>query len=149
MPVIPQWLANKEAIRERYSNKEISFSTIIITVRNKLEADRLMTKGLYFGNYNHKADKYWETGPAEICFKCLKYGHTSFGGCSKTLKYYICAGNHEANEHKCLITGCSTPTRKACIHLLIKCINYKGPHFAISNSCPQKRATIEEVKREK
>jgi hypothetical protein len=108
-----------------------------------------MAKGLYFRGYNHKADRYWETGPAEICPKCLKYGHISFRGCSKTPKYYICAGNHEANEHKCPITGCSTPTKKACIHLLIKCINYKGPHFIISNSCPQKRVAIEETKREK
>jgi hypothetical protein len=148
MPIMPQWLA-KEAIRERYNNKEINFSTIIITVRNKIEADELMAKGLYFGGYNHKVDRYWETGPAEICPKCLEYGHTSFGGCSKTPKCYICAGNHEANEHKCPITGCSTPAGKACIHLPVKCINCKGPHLAISNSCPKKRAAIEEVRRKK
>ena len=32
MSIMSQWLINKEAIRERYSNKEINFSTIIITV---------------------------------------------------------------------------------------------------------------------
>ena len=149
MPLIPQWLANREVIRERYSNREINFSTIIITVRNKLEADEFMAKGLHFGGYNHKVDRYWETGPAEICPKCLEYGHTSFGGCSRTPKCYICAGNHEANEHKYPITGCSTPAGKACIHLPVKCINCKGPHFAISNSCPKKRAAIEEAKRKK
>ena len=58
MSLIPQWLTNKEAIRERYNNKEINFFTIIITVRNKLEADELMAKGLYFGGYNHKVDRY-------------------------------------------------------------------------------------------
>jgi hypothetical protein len=93
-----------------------------------------MVKGLYFGGYNYKVDRYWETGLIEICFKYLKYGYTSFGGCSKTLKYYIYAGNYEVNEHKYLITGCSTLTRKACIYLLIKCINYKGPHFIIFNN---------------
>jgi hypothetical protein len=133
MPLVPQWLTNREAIRERYSNREINFSTIIITVRNKLKADELMAKGLHFGGYNHKVDRYWETGPAEICPKCLEYGHTSFGGCSRTPKCYICAGNHEANEHKCPITGCSTPAGKAYIHLPVKCINCKGLHFAISN----------------
>ena len=149
MPLVPQWLANRETIRERYNNREINFSTIIITVRNKLEADKLMAKGLHFGGYNHKADRYWEIVPAEICPKCLEYGHTSFGGCSKTSKCYICAGNHEANEHKCPITGCSTPAGKACIHLPVKCINCKGPHFAISNNCPKKRVAIEEAKKRK
>ena len=149
MPLMPQWLANKEAIRERYHKREINFSTIVITVRNKLEADTLIAKGLHFGGYNHTVDRYWETGPAEICPKCLEYGHTSFGGCSKTPKCYICAGNHEANEHKCPITGCSTPVGKACVHLPVKCINCKGPHFATSNNCPKKRAAIEEAKRKK
>jgi hypothetical protein len=149
MPLTPQWLANKEAIKERYNNREINFSTIIITVRNKLEADKLIAKGLHFGGYNHTVDRYWETGPEEICPKCLEYGHTSYKGCSKPPKCYICAGNHEASEHKCPITGCSTLTGKACIHLPIKCIHCKGPHFAISNSCPRKRAVIEEAKKKK
>jgi hypothetical protein len=94
-------------------------------------------------------DRYWETGPAEIYPKCLEYRYTSFEGYSKTPKYYIYAGNHEANEHKYPITGCSTLTGKACIYLPIKCINCKGPHFAISNSCLKKRAAIKEVKRKK
>jgi hypothetical protein len=108
-----------------------------------------MAKGLHFGGYNHKVDRYWETGPAEICPKCLEYEYTSFGGCSKTPKYYIYAGNHEANEYKYPITGYSIPTGKAYIYLPIKYINYKGPHFAISNNCPKKRAAIEEAKRKK
>jgi hypothetical protein len=108
-----------------------------------------MAKGLYFGGYNYKVDRYWEIGPAEIYPKYLEYGYTSFGGCSKTLKCYICAGNHEVNEHKCPIMGCSTSAGKACIHLLVKCINCKGPYLVISNSCPKKRAAIEEVRRKK
>ena len=149
MPLIPQWLVNKEAIRERYNNREINFSTIIITVRNKLKADKLIAKELHFGGYNHRVDRYWETGPAEICPKCLDYGHTSYRGFSGTPKCYICAGSHEANEHKCLITGCSVPVEKACIHLSIKCIHCKGPHLIIFNNCSKKRAAIKEVKKKK
>jgi hypothetical protein len=88
-------------------------------------------------------DRYWEIGPAEIYPKYLKYGHTSFGGYSKTPKYYIYAGNYEANEYKYSITGYSILTGKAYIYLPIKYINYKGPYFAISNSYLKKRATIE------
>jgi hypothetical protein len=94
-------------------------------------------------------DRYWETRPAEIYPKCLEYGYTSFGGCSKTPKYYIYTGNHEANEYKYPITGCSILTGKAYIYLPVKYINYKGPYFAIFNSCPKKRVAIEEVKRKK
>jgi hypothetical protein len=49
---------NKEAIRERYNNKEINFFIIIIIVRNKLEADRLIIKELYFGGYNYTVERY-------------------------------------------------------------------------------------------
>jgi hypothetical protein len=94
-------------------------------------------------------DRYWETGPAEICPKYLEYRYTNFGGCFKTPKYYIYAGNHEANEYKYPITGYSILTGKACIYLPVKYINCKGPYFAISNSCLKKRVTIEEVKRKK
>jgi hypothetical protein len=149
MPLAPQWLANKETIKQRYNDREINFSTIIITVRNKPEADKLMAKGLYFGGHSHTVDRYWETGPEEICPKCLEFGHTSYGGCSRAPKCYICAGDHEAKDHKCPITGCSTLTGRACIHLPIKCIHCKGSHLATSNSCPKKRTAIEEAKRKK
>jgi hypothetical protein len=58
MPLIPQWLINKEAIRKRYYDKEINFSTIVITVRNKLKVNKLIAKGLHFGGYNHTVNRY-------------------------------------------------------------------------------------------
>jgi hypothetical protein len=108
-----------------------------------------MVKSLYFGSYNYKVDRYWETGPTEIYLKYLEYRYISFGNCSKTPKYYIYAGNYEANEYKYPITGYFILTGKTYIYLPIKYINYKGPHFAISNSCLKKRVVIEETKRKK
>ena len=58
MPLAPQWLANKEVIKQRYRDREINFSTIIITVRNKLEANKLTAKGLYFRGCSHTVDRY-------------------------------------------------------------------------------------------
>jgi hypothetical protein len=58
MPLSPQWLANKEEMKRRYDSGESKFSTITITVRNKLEADTLMAKGLHFGGYNHTVTRY-------------------------------------------------------------------------------------------
>jgi hypothetical protein len=94
-------------------------------------------------------DRYWEIGLAEIYLKYLEYRYTSFGGCFKTPKYYIYAGNHEVNEYKYFITGYSILIGKGYIYLPIKYINYKGPYFAISNSYLKKRAAIEEIKRKK
>src|SRR5438105_2530926 len=116
-------------------------------MRNKLEADKLIAKRLYFGGYNHTADRYWETGPEEICLKCLEYGHTSYRGCSRTPKCYIYTRDYKAKDHKCPITGYSALIGKVYIHLPIKCIHCKGPYFAISNNCPKKRAAIEEAKK--
>jgi hypothetical protein len=45
--------------------------------------------------------------------------------------------------------GYSTLIGKAYIYLPIKYIYYKGPYFAISNSCPKRRIVIEEVKKKK
>jgi len=149
MPLSPQWLANKEEMKRRYDSGESKFSTITITVRNKLEADTLMAKGLHFGGYNHTVTRYWETGPEEICPVCLEYGHTKFRGCTRAPRCYICAGDHEATDHKCPITGCSTLKGKACIHLPVKCIHCKGPHVATSTSCPKRRVAIEEAKAKK
>ena len=136
-------------MKRRYDSGENRFATIIVTVRNKLEADQLIAKGLHFGGYNHTVKRYWETGPEEICPICLEYGHTKYRGCTKPPRCYICAGSHEATEHKCPITGCLTVKGKACIHLLIKCIHCKGPHVAISTNCPKRRAAIEQAKANK
>jgi len=94
-------------------------------------------------------DRFWETGPEEICPICLEYGHTTYKGCSEPPRCYICAGPHEATKHKCPITGCLTLKGKACIHLPIKCVRCNGPHLAISLSCPKRRAAIEEAKARK
>jgi hypothetical protein len=136
-------------MKKRYDNRKIKFFTIIITIHNKLEADKLMAKGLYFGGFSHTVDRYWETGLEEICPRCLEYGHSSYRGCSKALRCYICTGNHEASEHKCPITGYSTLPGKACIHLPVKCIHCKGPHLATSISCPKRKVAIEEAKAKK
>ena len=64
-----------------------------------------MAKKLYFKNYSHTIDKYWETGPEEICLKCLKYRHISYRGCLRPSKYYIYTSNHKTKDYKYLIIG--------------------------------------------
>jgi hypothetical protein len=149
LPFNPQWLGNRGAIKRRYEKNEIKFSTIVITVRNKLEADGLMAKGLHFGGYNHIVDRYWGLGPEEICPKCGEYGHTTFRGCTKPPRCYICAGPHEASEHQCPVQSCTAKMGKPCIHLPIKCIHCKGAHLATASYCPKRRSAIEAAKEAK
>ena len=149
MPLNPQWLGSEDSIQKRYINAEINFSTIVITVRNKLEADRLITKGLHFGGYNHTVNRYWDIGPEEICSKCGDYGHTKYKGCTKPARCYICAGAHEANEHKCPVTTCQAIVGKPCVHLSIKCIHCAESHLITFSYCPKRRTAIKAAKKAK
>jgi hypothetical protein len=58
LPFNAQWLGNRGTIKEQYENDEIKFSTIVITVRNKLKANKLIANELHFEGYNHTVDKY-------------------------------------------------------------------------------------------
>ena len=98
-------------------------------MRNKLEVDKLIAKGLYFGGYNHIVDRYWEIGPEEICPKCLEYRHISYRGCLRIPKYYIYTENYKAKNHKCLIIGYSALIGKAYIYLPIKYILQRPPFY--------------------
>jgi hypothetical protein len=147
LPLSPFWLGRKETILERYSQKSINYSTIVITVRNKQIADRITANGLFFGGHNHKVDRFWEIGPGEICSKCCEYGHTAYKACKAPPRCYICSGAHDALEHKCPVTDCSARTGKPCIHLPIKCTHCKGAHMATSAYCPKRKQAIEIAKK--
>ena len=108
-----------------------------------------MAKGLYFGGYNHTADRFWQVGQEEICPKCCQYGHQIYKACTKTPRCYIYAGAHEASEHECPVKGCTAKPGKGCIHLPIKCIHCQGPHMAIAGYCPKRKAAINKAKAEK
>ena len=149
MSLNSHWLGSEDFIQKRYINAEINFFIIIITVRNKLEADRLIIKGLHFGEYNHTVNRYWDIRPEEICLKCGDYGHTKYKGCTKPARCYICAGAHEANEHKCPVTTCQAIMRKLCVHLSIKCIHCAESHLITFSYCPKRRTAIKAAKKAK
>jgi hypothetical protein len=137
MPNNPQWINEKKA-EERFNNEEIAFSFIIITVRIKAQAEGYIAKGIDFGGRTHRVERFWETGPRNICVKCCQYGHFRYNECSTSPKCYICAGDHEAIAHKCPLKGCTAKTGITCIHAPIKCINCDGKHLATSSFCPNR-----------
>ena len=121
----------------------------MIIIRNKQIADKISANGLFFGGYNHKVDRFWEIGLGKICPRCCEYGHIIYKACKAAPKCYICAGAHDALEHKCPIIGCSARTGKPCVHLPIKCIHCKGAHMATSVYCPKRKQAIEIAKKGK
>jgi hypothetical protein len=140
------WLKPLESIQKRYNSKEIAYSTIVITIQTKELAETIIAKGLYFGGYNHPADRFWRVGQEEICPKCCQYGHQRYKACIEVPRCYICAGAHEAAEHECPIKGCTAKPGKGCIHLPCKCIHCQGPHMAIAGHCPKRKEAIEKAK---
>jgi hypothetical protein len=58
LPFSPVWLKPLTSIKERYNNKKITYSTVVITVQNKELAETIIIKGLYFKEYNHTTDRF-------------------------------------------------------------------------------------------
>jgi hypothetical protein len=73
MPNNPQWINEKKA-EERFNNKEIAFSFIIITVRIKAQAEGYIAKGINFGGKTYKVERFWETGPEIYASNAVNMG---------------------------------------------------------------------------
>jgi hypothetical protein len=130
LPYPPRWLKPKSILLEGESQK----STIVVTIRDRQLADKVLQGGLYFGGNRHITKRYWESGKGEICPRCCKFGH--FEGCTDAVKCYLCGGPHLAKDHLCPVEGCRK--RSTYRHLPRKCANCSGNHYATSVKCPKK-----------
>ncbi|EED15977.1 hypothetical protein TSTA_010930 [Talaromyces stipitatus ATCC 10500] len=132
----PTWLKRAKTIQA--SNQR--FATIVITVGSLEEARTLINKGIKFGGRHHRVAPYWESNPESICPRCCGIGHSGFMACGgRSPKCAICAGDHEAIEHSCIVVDCRVGPAKPCKHTVIKCANCKGAHEATSPKCPKAR----------
>jgi len=119
-------------------------STLVVTIRDRQLANKILQTGLYFGGRRHIVEKYWEAGRGEICPRCCKFGH--YGGCMDEIRCYLCAGPHIAGEHICPVEGCNM--KAPCKHVPPKCANCLGRHCATSVKCPKKWENIKPKKGE-
>ncbi|EED23615.1 hypothetical protein TSTA_070280 [Talaromyces stipitatus ATCC 10500] len=100
----PTWLKRAKTIQA--SNQR--FATIVITVGSLEEARTLINKGIKFGGRHHRVAPYWESNPESICPRCCGIGHSGFMACGgRSPKCAICAGDHEAIEHSCIVVDCA------------------------------------------
>jgi hypothetical protein len=134
LPYTPRWLKPISTLEEGNTQR----STLVVTIRDKQLANKLIQTGLYFGGTRHIVEKYWESGKGEICPRCCKFGH--YEGCTEEAKCYLCAGPHLAGDHVCPVEGCNM--KDPCKHLPPKCANCQGKHFATSVKCPKKWENI-------
>ena len=58
-------------------------------------------------------------------------------------KCALCAEEHRTEHHKCPVEGCIATRGVACVHVIAKCPNCRGPHGARSSQCPRKKEAQE------
>jgi hypothetical protein len=148
LPSLPRWINLKRA-EERYNNKEIAYSTVIIRVRSKAIADSLIAKGIEFGGKKHSVELFLEIRADDICSKCSNFGHNSYKACQEQLKCNFCGKDHETKDHKCSLKGCTALTGKICTHTVMKCINCNGSHFSNSSYCPKRLEILDKMRKER
>ncbi|TGZ76748.1 hypothetical protein EX30DRAFT_375220, partial [Ascodesmis nigricans] len=75
MPTNPKWLLRAEKLEER--SHTVAHSFVIITLRNKKDAEWICRRGLWIYGKHHSADKFLSAGPDAFCETCSGWGHAA------------------------------------------------------------------------
>ena len=114
--------------RVRNDGGEVSYQptqTVAVTF-----ASTELPQYVYLDSWRHEVNVY--IPPVKQCLQCMKYGHIA-KYCRNSMVCSICSQSHH-------FKACTEDPKNA------KCCNCGGNHIAISNTCPQKKAKIEENK---
>jgi hypothetical protein len=98
LPYAPRWIKG-DTLGERYENRTIKRSTLVLTVKSKQAADTIIAKGLSFSGRRHETERFWERGQGGMCMLCC--GRDHFGKCVEEAKCLVYAGKHEGSKHEC------------------------------------------------
>lgn len=98
--------------------------TVLVTFLSSSRPDHVTYDRIWF-------DVSEYVKPVRQCFVCYKFGH-SRGSCKSAQVCSICSENHFFKE-------CTNKDS-------IKCSNCKGPHMAVSSSCPIKSSKLKEIR---
>lgn len=141
MPLVPRWLLRPDLLQSR--SLTASYSSVIITVRAKDDADDIRRKGLWIYGRHHKADRFIQSGPDAFCDICCGWGHGAHR-CEQPNKpsCMLCGEGHQTKNHQCLHKGCRVERGTTCEHLKRKCSNCGRAHSAKSNDCPKKKEAL-------
>ena len=148
LPIFPRWINQNRAL-ERFNNKEILFSTVIIKARSKIITDSLIANRIEFRGKKHSVKLFQENRVDIICSKCSNFSYNSYKACQEPLKCNFCAGNYETKDHKCSLKGCTALTGKIYTYTPQKYINCNRSHFSNSNFCLKRLEMLEKMRKQK
>lgn len=82
--------------------------------------------------------------PGAMCGNCCGWGHIE-AQCAHRCKPKCaqCAAEHRTELHRCPVEDCAAARGSACVHVIARCPNCKGPYRATSSQCPNKKEAQE------
>ena len=148
IPIAVRWLGRLEEITERALKGEITASSITFVVKGEETASKLIRNGLRVVGRLHRVEAYEEVRPDAMCGNSCGWEHIE-KRCAHLRKprCALCAEQHRTEHHKCPVEGCMATRGAACVHVIAKCPNCKGPHGARSAQCPNKKEAQEAPKK--
>jgi hypothetical protein len=141
--VIPgyiRWIKSIKTISEERDKGAISHSSVVLNVKDKVVAQKLLKHGIRIAGKFHQAEVYVREGLDSQCGLCNEWGHTQ-NRCIKTEPVCgICAEEHSTTAHLCKVGSCSSRPGAICRrHEIFKCSNCAGAHPATASSCSAAR----------
>ena len=148
IPLAVRWLGNLEEIKERAREKKITASSVTFVVNGDEVANRLVRSGLTVNGRSYGVEHYEEARPDAMCTNCCGWGYIKVQ-CSyrHEPRCALCAADHRTELHKCPVRDCAAARGSACVHVIARCPNCKGPHAARSSQCPKKMDAQEAAKK--
>ncbi|TGZ76812.1 hypothetical protein EX30DRAFT_298418, partial [Ascodesmis nigricans] len=76
--------------------------TVILTLRDGKDAERIKKEGLWIYGKQHTVENYIQTGPDAFCRTCCGWGHGAYrcGGADNPA-CLLCGEGHLMKDHKC------------------------------------------------
>lgn len=122
-------MINEDQLEEQWELGNRMRFTIIITIEIEVEDSKLCIKRPRFEGAPKILKKYWDAGLSSVCMICLGIDYNQLREFSKRLaNYVIYVGAYKSENHKYRVTNYEIRWGKICIHIILKCINYKEHH---------------------
>ncbi|EEA25056.1 reverse transcriptase, putative [Talaromyces marneffei ATCC 18224] len=107
--------------------------SLVVEFTNPIVANSAISMGTVWQSHSLTNRPYCREGRCKMCKKCQKYGHVHAQCPNLKYRCGLCAEEHPTWE-------CPSKQSK---DIRSKCANCKGPHKAVSTSCPIRKIALE------
>lgn len=140
IPMAMRWLGKLGNIKRRFKDGEIVASSVTFAVKREEMARKILKEGVMLLGLHYRVERYLEARPDAMCGICCGWGDIEATCAYPTLpRCALCAAGHRKSEHRCDVADCAAGKGMACVHVIAKCPNCRGPHRAESSQCPKKQ----------